>query len=69
MIGPDFEVGKNENKDKNVVDAEAPLHEVRTEVLKRCNVSLPPPHKTAKAKGKYHPKNGLNKRFAKRHGR
>src|SRR5215217_6702859 len=63
MIGADFEITKDEDENKDVIDTQAPFHEVSTEVFQGRDAVLPPPQKRTKGKGKKHPEEGLPKRL------
>src|SRR4051812_15036664 len=59
-----FKKLKNQDKDKNIIDTQAPLHHVCTDVFKSFGAPLFKKDKYAKTKCKHYPENGLNKRFA-----
>ena len=57
--GFDPEEAEDEDKDKDIVDAEAPFHEIGAEILQGRLVSLLIPEKCEKSHGKAHPEKSL----------
>ena len=62
-----FEKTENEDENKNIINAQAPLHQVSTDVFKRRRFTIFEPYKPEKSKCKRHPKNGLQQCFFNTH--
>src|SRR5258705_1845397 len=55
---------KNNNENKNIINAETPFHQVTTEVLQSYYLAVLCPQKNKKGKSKPYPKKGLKQRLA-----
>ena len=63
MLFADAEKSKDEDKHKNIIDAEAPLHEVGADILDGGVVTILVSHEHPKGKGQQYPEYGLPKGF------
>ena len=55
--------GEDEDEDKNIVNAKAPLHEVSTQVFKPGTLPIFNPHKNKKSQREPHPEKRLVQRL------
>ena len=43
MVGPDIEKRKNENENKNIINTQAPFHQISTEIFQGWRLAILPP--------------------------